>query len=53
MGRALQGAVFGVPAVNPAVLATASLLLLSIASLAAWLPARRAGRIDAGASLKE
>jgi predicted permease len=53
LSRALQGLLFGVSATNPAALAAASLLLLMAATLAAWLPARRAGRTDAVASLRD
>lgn len=53
VSRALQGMLFGVSATNGAALAVAALVLLGSATVAAWLPARRAGRADAVASLRE
>ncbi len=45
-GRFLRGLLFGVPAVHPPTLLAATVLLLTTALLACWLPARRAGRSD-------
>lgn len=53
MGRALRGLLFGIAATDPATLVLASLVLLSTAALAAWIPARRASRVDAVVSLRE
>lgn len=53
LGHALRGALFGVSPTNPGVLASAAALLGGMSLLAAWLPARRAGRADAMASLRE
>jgi ABC-type antimicrobial peptide transport system permease subunit len=38
---------------DPAAFSAAAVLLLGAAALAAWLPARRAGRMDAVISLRE
>jgi putative ABC transport system permease protein len=46
MGRFLSGLLFGVGAADPLSLAAASALLLSVATLAAVIPARRATRVD-------
>jgi putative ABC transport system permease protein len=37
---------FGVPATDPATLGAMAAVILSIALLASWLPARRASRVD-------
>lgn len=51
LARALQGLLFGVEPNDPVVLGLAALLLLSTATTAAWLPARRAARLDPMRSL--
>jgi predicted permease len=53
LGRALEGALFGVSASNPLALGGAALLLLGASLVAAWVPARRASRVDAAVSLRE
>ncbi|MEQ9397759.1 MAG: ABC transporter permease [Longimicrobiales bacterium] len=53
VGRSLEGALFGVEASDPRALASATALLVAAAALAAWLPARRASRVDAMVSLRE
>lgn len=53
LGSALRGLLFGVAHTDPAALVTASLVLLAAAGVAAWLPARRASRVDAAVSLRE
>ncbi len=53
VGRGLDGYLYGVGTADPAALAAAAALLLASATLAAWLPARRAGRVDAAVSLRE
>ena len=52
-GRALRRLLFAVDAADPGSLAVASGVLLVTAALAAWLPARRASRVDAAVSLRE
>ena len=37
---------FGLTATDPLTIALSTLLILSVAALAAWLPARRAARVD-------
>ena len=44
--RALQGALYRVSAADPVTFAAVSVLLLVVAALAAWVPARRATRVD-------
>jgi ABC-type antimicrobial peptide transport system permease subunit len=44
--RALTGMLHGVEAVDAGTFAAASVLVLAIAGLSAWLPARRAARVD-------
>jgi predicted permease len=44
--RTLKSLLFGVPPVHAPSLAAAALILLAVATLAAYLPARRASRVD-------
>ena len=44
--RLITGLLFGLTPNDPPTFAVAMLLLLAVASLAAWLPARRAARMD-------
>jgi putative ABC transport system permease protein len=53
LGSALRGLLFGVTHTDPVVLGGAAALLMAAAGLAAWLPARRASRVDAAVSLRE
>lgn len=53
LGRALRGVLFGVGPVDAATLAASAALLLASVLLAAWIPARRASRVDAAVSLRE
>jgi predicted permease len=53
LGRALEGFLFGVAPADPSTLGASSLVLLLAAGLAAWVPARRASRVDAVVSLRD
>jgi ABC-type antimicrobial peptide transport system permease subunit len=44
--RFLRGLLFGIDPNDPVTLAAISLLLIAVASLACWLPAHRAARVD-------
>jgi len=46
VARALKSLLFGVAPTDPVTLAGASLLLVTIAALASWIPARRSSRVD-------
>jgi ABC-type antimicrobial peptide transport system permease subunit len=50
--RIVRSYLFGVDPHDPATVAVASVLLLGIAVLAAWIPARRASGIDPMAALR-
>jgi ABC-type antimicrobial peptide transport system permease subunit len=49
---ALRSSLYGVSATDPVTFAAVSLLLLGIAALASWAPARRATRVDPMVSLR-
>ncbi len=53
LSRALRGLLYGIGPGDLLSLALASAVLLAAAVLAAWLPARRASRLDAAVSLRE
>ena len=46
MGRVLSGLLYGVGSSDPVALTGVVLLLLAVAFVAAWVPARRASRVD-------
>jgi len=52
LGQALRGLLFEVGATDAATLAGAALLLVGTTLVAAWIPARRASRVDAAVSLR-
>ncbi|MGD2071006.1 MAG: ADOP family duplicated permease [Gemmatimonadota bacterium] len=52
-GRALRGLLYGVPPVDPLSFGAAGLLLLTVATVAVWVPALRAVRVDPAAILNE
>src|SRR5262249_57393160 len=52
LGRTVADLVYGIPASDPGTLAGVCALLLSIAGLAAFVPARRAARVDPFVALK-
>jgi predicted permease len=52
-GRSVQAMLYGVPPWDPTVYASATALLAVIASIAAYVPARRASRIDPVIALRQ
>jgi predicted permease len=52
VGRLLRGFLFGLSPMDPATLTGAALLILIVASAAAFLPARRASRLDPMTALR-
>jgi putative ABC transport system permease protein len=50
--RLLSGSLFGIPATDPLTLAAIPLLLLAVALLSSWLPARRATRVSPMVALR-
>jgi putative ABC transport system permease protein len=51
--RAMQALLFGVGAAEPAVFAGIAILLVGVAVIACWIPARRAMRLDPMAALRQ
>jgi putative ABC transport system permease protein len=51
-GRLLQSLLFGIGPNDPLALGLSAIVMLSVAALAAWLPARRAFRIDPAEQLR-
>jgi hypothetical protein len=51
-GRLLGSLLYGVSPHDPLVLAASALVFLTVSLAAAWLPARRAGRVDPARSLR-
>ena len=52
LAQLLQGLLFGIRALDPATFAAVPVVLVAVAFLAAWVPARRAGRVNPVAALK-
>jgi predicted permease len=52
LARLLQSLLFGINAIDPLTFVAVPAVLLSVAFLAAWLPARRAGRVDPQVALR-
>ena len=46
LGRLLQGVLYGVSPSDPVTMVSVTGILLAVAALASWLPARRAGGLD-------
>jgi ABC-type antimicrobial peptide transport system permease subunit len=52
VGRVMESLLFGVKAMDPIVFVVATLLLLVVATLAGWLPARSAASVDPMVALR-
>ncbi len=53
LGLALESLLFGVVHTDALTLGGAAVVLIIVAGVAAWLPARRASRVDAAISLRD
>ncbi len=51
-GRSLEALLYGISPHDPRLLTAVAVVLLLVATMAAWLPARRAGRTDPAAALR-
>ena len=52
IGQLLTGLLFGVNAHDPAVISLSAALILGVAVIASWIPARRAARVDPKVALR-
>ena len=52
LGNALKSLLFGVPVADPLSMMATSVLMLAVGLFAAWIPARRATKVDPGRSLR-
>lgn len=52
LARLLQGLLFGIRAIDPVTFVVVPLVLVGVAFVAAWLPARRAGNVDPQTALR-
>lgn len=52
LARVIRGALYGIQPYDPATMVTGAVILLVIAGLAAFIPARRAARVDPMAALR-
>jgi ABC-type antimicrobial peptide transport system permease subunit len=52
LAMVFRGLLFGVGVFDPAVLGSVAGVLLAVGILAAWLPARRAGKVDPMQSMR-
>jgi ABC-type antimicrobial peptide transport system permease subunit len=52
VSRFLRSMLFGVAPGDPVALGAASVILIAIAALATWIPARRASRVDPAEALR-
>ena len=51
--RAIESLLYGLPARDPATLAGAAAMMLAVSAVAAYLPARRASRVDPLVALRD
>ena len=52
VGRLLESQLYGVGSMDPRALAVTALVLIGVAALASWVPARRAARVDPAVALR-
>ena len=52
MTRLIRGTLYGVKPTDPATICVTIVMILTVSSLAAWIPARRAARVDPIAALR-